>query len=135
MSAFETLRIAASGLTAQRLRMDVAASNLANAETTRSAEGGPYRPERVVFAPLMVAAGTAGQGVVARAVVGDASTPRIVYQPGHPDAGPDGFVAYPGVDVAAEMADLMGAARSYQLNATVAQAVKQSALDALDLGR
>jgi flagellar basal-body rod protein FlgC len=134
MSVFDTIRVAASGLTAQRLRMDVAASNLANAQTTRTAQGGPYQKESVVFTPYDSGAGTGAQGVAAVAIA--SNTPPIrTYDPSHPDADANGFVFLPGVDVASEMADMMGAARSYQVNATVAQAAKQLALDALDLGR
>lgn len=134
MSVFDTFRIASSGLTAQRLRMDVAASNLANADTTRTPAGGPYRPESVVFAPQAMAAGGA-QGVAAVAILNPNRPPIRSYDPTNPDADADGFVLRPDVDVAAEMTDMMGAARSYQISATVAQAAKQSALDALDLGR
>lgn len=133
MSVFDTLRIAASGLTAQRLRMDVAASNIANAGSTRSASGGPYAPEAVVFTATPIGKATT-PGVAAVAVPAVTRTVRV-YDPEHPDAGPDGFVALPDVDVAAEIADLIGAARSYSLNATVTAAAKQSALDALEIGR
>jgi flagellar basal-body rod protein FlgC len=131
MSIFNTLRIAGSALTAQRLRMDIAAGNLANAETTRTAEGGPYVPRSAVFAPVAMGA---GEGVEAAAVVASAD-PRIVYDPEHPDADENGYVAYPGVDVAAEMVDMMAAQRSYQIGVTIAQAAKQQALDAIELGR
>jgi flagellar basal-body rod protein FlgC len=134
LSVFDTIRVAASGLTAQRLRMDVAASNLANAQTTRTAQGGPYQKESVVFTPYESGAGAGAQGVAAVAIT--SNTPPIrTYDPQHPDADANGFVFLPGVDVASEMADMMSAARSYQVNATVAQAAKQLALDALDLGR
>ena len=136
MSVFDTIRIAASGLTAQRLRMDVAASNIANAGSTRSLDGtGPYAPESVVFSAELVAAGTPAPGVAATTVVTPNTSPIRVYDPGHPDADAEGFVEYPDVDMAAQVADIMGAARSYSLNATVAQAAKQSALDALEIGR
>ena len=135
MSVFDTIRIAASGLTAQRLRMDVASANIANADSTRTAAGGPYRPESVVFAPQSVRPGASAPGVGAVAIVTPNSGPVRVYDPSHPDADGQGFVSYPDVDIAVQMADLMGAARSYSLNTTVAQAAKQQALDALDLGR
>lgn len=133
MSIFDTLRIAASGLTAQRLRMDVASSNIANADTTASPDGGPYRPEAVVFTPFQIA-GAAAQGVAATAIVRPGTGTRQVYDPSNPAADGQGMVTYPDVDVAAQMADLIGASRSFQLDATVASAAKQSALDALDLG-
>jgi flagellar basal-body rod protein FlgC len=134
MSVFDTIRVAASGLTAQRLRMDVAASNLANADTTRTAQGGPYQKESVVFTPYDTGAGAGSQGVAAVAITSTAP-PLRVYNPSHPDADANGFVFMPGVDVSSEMADMMSAARSYQVNSTVAQAAKQLAMDALDLGR
>ena len=139
MSVFDTIRIAASGLTAQRLRMDVAASNLANAQSTRTAR----RPDRPAVpgrsgrlpGPRRWARRVADQGVSAVAIVRPNRPNTRVYDPTNPDADANGFVNYPNVDVASEMTDMMGAARSYQVNATVAQAAKQQALDALDLGR
>jgi len=138
MSVFDTIRIAASGLTAQRLRMDVAASNMANAQTTRTENGKvgqPYQEEAVVFQARQMGPIAAAQGVSAVAIVNPARPNTRVYDPTNPDADQTGFVNYPNVDVASEMADMMGAARSYQVNATVAQAAKQQALDALDLGK
>jgi flagellar basal-body rod protein FlgC len=152
MSVFDTIRIAASGLTAQRLRMDVAASNIANAQTTRNAAGtGPYEPESVVFRAqtlpgssnggIGTAAGNlsslsgAAPGVAAVAIVTQNRDPLRVYDPTHPDADVNGFVSYPDVDIAAEMADMMGAARSYSLNATITASAKQTALDAIEIGR
>jgi flagellar basal-body rod protein FlgC len=138
MSVFDTIRIAASGLTAERLRMDVAASNLANAQSTRTSggqAGQPYQTEAVVFQAQQMGPMAAAQGVSAVAIVQPAKPNQRVYDPNNPDADQTGFVNYPNVDVATEMTDMMGAARSYQVNATVAQAAKQQALDALDLGR
>lgn len=135
MSVFDTLRIAGSGLTAQRLRMDVASANIANADSTRTVGGGPYQPESVVFAPQPLGPGASGPGVGAVAIVTPNTGPVRVYDPSHPDADAGGFVSYPDVDIASQVADLMGAARSYALNSTVAAAAKQQALDALELGR
>jgi flagellar basal-body rod protein FlgC len=138
MSVFDTIRIAASGLTAQRLRMDIAASNLANAQTTRTQNGQvgqPYQEEAVVFQAQQMGPMAAAQGVAAVAVVTPPRPNLRVYDPNNPDADQNGFVNYPNVDVASEMTDMMGAARSYQVNATVAQAAKQQALDAIDLGK
>lgn len=135
MSVFDTIAIAASGLTAQRLRMDVAASNLANAQTTHGANGLPYEEEAVVFQSTQMGSEPAAQGVSAIAIV-NPNRPNVrTYDPGNPDADQQGFVTYPNVDVASEMTDMMGAARSYEVNATVAQAAKQQALDAIDLGK
>ncbi|MBA3876283.1 MAG: flagellar basal body rod protein FlgC [Anaerolinea sp.] len=135
MSVFDTLRIASSGLTAQRLRMDIAASNLANAQTTRTVAGGPYRAERVVFGPVQVGSSPSATGVRGMAIVAPGGGDVRVFDPTHPDADAQGYVAYPNVDVAAELTDIMGAARAYQVNATVAAAAKQTALDALEIGR
>ena len=135
MGIFDTLRIAASGLTAQRLRMDVASSNIANADTTASPGGGPYRPEAVVFTPFELSGEPGAQGVSAAAIVQPGAGSREVYDPSNPAADAQGMVTYPDVDVAAQMADLIGASRSFQLDATVASAAKQSGLDALDIGR
>ena len=138
MSVFDTIRIAASGLTAERLRMDVAASNLANAQTTRT-QGGqagqPYQAEEVVFQAQQMGQMAADQGVSAIKIVQSTQPNTRVYDPTNPDADSTGFVNYPNVDVASEMTDMMGAARSYQVNATVAQAAKQQALAAIDLGK
>ena len=151
MSVFDTIRVAASGLTAQRLRMDIAASNIANAQSTRSANGsGPYQPESVVFSAQMLSVTSGGiggssssfsgpsgaaPGVAGVAIVTPKTPPIRVYDPTHPDADATGFVSYPDVDIAAQMADMMGAARSYGLNATITAAAKASALDAIEIGR
>lgn len=134
MSVFDTLRIAESGLTAQRFRMDTAAANLANQNSTRTAAGGPYQATAPVFSAVpMTPDGASGVAVTGVANVG--GDPIRVYDPAHPDADAQGFVSYPDVDVAANMVDLMGAARSYSMNATVTAAAKQSALDAIEIGR
>jgi flagellar basal-body rod protein FlgC len=135
MSVFDTMRIAGSGLTAQRLRMDVAASNIANAQTTATAAGGPYDPESVWFQATPMGTGEGQTGVVATAILTPDATPKVVYDPRNPEADADGFVRYPDVDLAAQMADLMGSARSYSMDATVVSAAKQNALDALEIGR
>jgi flagellar basal-body rod protein FlgC len=134
MSVFDTLRIAESGLTAQRFRMDTAAANLANQGSTRTPAGGPYQPTAPVFSAIpMPPDGAAGVAVTGVAEIG--GDPIRVYDPSHPDADTQGFVSYPDVDVAATMVDLMGAARSYSMNATVTSAAKQTALDAIEIGR
>ncbi|MDW8103765.1 MAG: flagellar basal body rod protein FlgC [Armatimonadota bacterium] len=145
MSLLNSLRISASGLTAERLRLDVIADNLANVNTTRSAGGGPYRrkvailQERPIgFADLLSAhaAPTSGRGGVR--VVGiaeDSSPPQRVYQPGHPDADAEGYVLMPNVNVVTEMVDLITATRAYEANVTAMNAAKQMALRTLDIGR
>ena len=127
----DSFDISASGLSAQRARLDIIASNLANAETTRTPGGGPYRRLLPVFASRTTSPG--GVAVVGIAV--DPRDPRRVYQPGHPDADPDGFVAYPNVNVVEEMVDLVSATRSYEANAAAYNAAKTMAQRALDLGR
>jgi len=128
MDAFD---ISASGLSAQRSRLDLIAANIANVETTRTPQGGPYRRRQPVFASR---AGNPG-GVDMIGAVEDPRQPRHVYQPGHPDADEDGFVSYPNVNVVEEMVDLVSATRSYEANAAAFNAAKSMAQRALDLGR
>ncbi len=145
---FEILKTSGSALTAQRLRMDVIASNLANAEATSTPEGGPYKRERVVFEPMLrdtfekvndpngsSTPGPTTHGVEVRGVIQDDEEPRMVYDPTHPDANDDGFVAYPNVDLVTEMTDMLSASRSYEANITVLNVAKNMAQRALDLGR
>lgn len=136
----DPLAISASALAAQRARMNVIAENLANADTTRTPEGGPYRRRKIVFEtqggdfPSLLDV-DAGRGVRAVGVV-DAQTPfRRVYQPGHPDADPDGYVTLPNVNPVMEMVDLMAATRAYEANVTAIQALKSMMQKALELGR
>jgi flagellar basal-body rod protein FlgC len=141
-----TLGISASALRAERLRLDVIASNLANANTTRTAEGGPYVRRNVVFAtqPMESPFGATLQalseegakaGVEVVDVVEDRTPPRMVFDPGHPDANPEGFVAYPNVNPVTEMVDMVAASRSYQANVTAYEATKNMAKEALRLLR
>ena len=145
---FEILKTSGSALTAQRLRMDVIASNLANAEATSTPEGGPYKRERVVFAPMMrdslsklnassnsIATGATPGGVEVKGILEDTDEPRMVYDPTHPDANDEGFVAFPNVDLVTEMTDMLSASRSYEANITVLNVAKNMAQRALDLGR
>lgn len=127
----DTFDISASGLSAQRARLDLIAANIANVETTRSPEGGPYRRRLPVFASR---GGNPG-GVDMIGVAADPRDPRRVYQPGHPDADSEGFVAYPNVNIVEEMVDLVSATRSYEANAAAFNAAKGMAQEALDLGR
>jgi flagellar basal-body rod protein FlgC len=142
---FSALAIASSGLSAQRVRMDVIAQNLANAETTSTPEGGPYQRKVVRFAsgdPALPFAnivqkfmGGGSTGVVLTQVSVDTESPtRFVSDPSHPDADPEtGMLEMPNVDLVQEMTDLTSANRSYQANVTVLNAVKQMALRALDI--
>jgi flagellar basal-body rod protein FlgC len=144
----EILKTAGSALTAQRLRMDVISSNLANSEATSTPEGGPYKRERVVFGPVLrdslsklsssadsIANGAMNGGVEVKAIVQDDEAPRMVFDPTHPDANEDGFVAYPNVDMITEMTDMLSASRSYEANITIVNVAKSMAQRALDIGR
>jgi flagellar basal-body rod protein FlgC len=173
MNLFGVMDVSASALRAERVRAEVVASNMANAETTRTPEGGPYQRHHVVFeaegggsfqeslvnqmnsdssgpfggqvksvpgagisASLgdgLTAANGAPGGVAIAGVISDASALVKRYDPGHPDAGPDGFVAYPDINPLTEMVDLMGATRSYGMNASAIQAEKGMVSSSLDL--
>ncbi|HEY66047.1 MAG TPA: flagellar basal body rod protein FlgC [Caldilineae bacterium] len=146
MGVFTALRISASALTAERLRMDVIANNIANQQTTRTPEGGPYRRRVVVFAPVQPAKpvghakeinrGMPAQlGVRVAAILEDRRPGVKVYDPDHPDADPDGYVTYPNVDIVSEMVNMMAAARAYEANLIAAQTTKSMALKALEIGR
>ncbi len=149
MSISRTLRISASALTAERLRMDVISNNVANSQTTRTAEGGPYKRKQVIFrardetfppiqrlrSRLAYADMQGLAGVKVARVIEDDSGPLRVYEPSHPDADEDGFVEYPNVDVATEMVDLMAASRAYQANITVIQTAKRMLQSALQIGQ
>ncbi len=134
MGMLNVLRVAGSALTAQRLRMDVAASNLANAETTRTAEGGPYQRQSVVFTPYQLT-GAGTNGVMADAIVNPQQQPKRVYDPGHPDADAEGYVTLPNVNSVSEMVDLVTASRGYEANVTVMQTAKQMFTKTLEILR
>lgn len=123
--------ISASGLSAQRARLDLIASNIANVETTRTPGGGPYRRLQALFA----SSGNGAGGVEMLGTVLDPRDFRRVYQPGHPDADANGIVAYPNVNIVEEMVDLVSATRSYEANAAAFSAAKSMVQNALDLGR
>ncbi len=130
MSVVSTFGISASGMTAERLRLDIISSNLANINTTRTPEGGPYRR-------LMAVMGAApdGQGVRVARIVQDQSPPLLVHNPGHPDADNDGNVAMPNVNSVLEMVDMIGATRAYEANVAVFNAAKSMAVKALEIGK
>jgi flagellar basal-body rod protein FlgC len=146
MGLISAMKATASGLAAQRVRMDTVSGNVANIDTTRTPNGsGPYKRHVVrmssgdsalPFANLVGKfTNEASTGVVLTSVtVDDTSPPRMEYDPTHPDADADGYVAMPNIDLVTEMTDLTSANRSYQANATVLNAVKQMALRALDIG-
>ena len=143
MDFFSSMEISASALSAERTRMNLISSNLANANSTRSAAGGPYRRRDAVFTATPppgsfgAALGRAAEGrrVAVSQIVEDLNPPRLQYEPTHPDADPKGYVAYPNVNVVEEMADMISATRSYEANVTAAQAAKSMALKTLELAR
>lgn len=145
MSLFSAIGVSATGMSAQRLRAEVIAQNLANAETTRTPDGGPYRRRDVVFesaessptfdSMLQDQIGSGLTGVqVSEIRVDNDEAPRK-YLPGHPDADKDGYVAMPRINPAEDMVDLMGAARGYQANIAAVSAVKDMIQKSIDLLR
>ncbi|MFZ2853557.1 MAG: flagellar basal body rod protein FlgC [Rhodocyclaceae bacterium] len=134
MSVFSVFHIAGSALTAQSMRLNAVASNLANADSAVGADGKPYRAKQVVFEATPVQ-GDAAQGVRVQQVVEDASPARMVYDPRHPAADEKGYVAMPNVSVVDEMVNMISASRSYQTNAEVMNTAKQLLLKTLTLGQ
>ena len=144
MAFLSSMDICASGMTAQRLRLDIAAENITNRDTTRTEVGGPYLKKSLVFREIP---STSFQEVLGRAVNGrkggveveaivlDQSPMDLVYNPDHPDARPDGYVEMPNVDLLAETIDAMSASRSYEANLTALNTIKQMASKALEIGR
>jgi flagellar basal-body rod protein FlgC len=140
MNLLDTLQITASGLTAQRLRLQTVASNMANARTTRTEEGGPYKKqvpllEAVQDDPFGSNLDRAMTRVEVMGVVESDDPPVMVHDPGHPDADAEGHVAYPNVNVLEEMVDLMTTARTYEANANVLDVTDTMANTALEIGR
>jgi flagellar basal-body rod protein FlgC len=135
---FSGMRISSGGLLAERARIDVIAENIANARTTRTPEGGPYRRKLVVFEPLLADEGDSAvpSGVALPRVIEDRRTPyELVLDPSHPDARADGMVELPNVNTVMEMADLITALRAYEANLTAQQTFVQMAERALELVR
>ena len=140
MAFLSSLDISASALTAQRMRMDVISENIANADTTRTANGEPYRRRVSVLTeqPLTfssVLRKATGGGVEVSQIVEDMSDFSYVYDPDHPDADDNGYVAKPNVDTTEEIIDMMSATRSYEANVTALNATKSIAMKALEIGR
>jgi len=134
VSGFSLLRIGGSALTAQRFRMDVISSNIANLETTRTPEGGPYHRKIVSFESMMVGE-SQGQGVKVAQLTEDPSE-RLVYDPSHPDADPEtGMVHYPDMDLITELTDLMSAQRSFEMNSNAIAIARQVYTKSMDIGR
>jgi flagellar basal-body rod protein FlgC len=132
---FSSLAISGSGLTAEKLRLDVTAANIANMETTRTPEGGPYRRKTVIFSEMLQERSAAPRGVEVRAIVDSRAEPRMAFDPEHPDANAEGYVAYPDIDLGREMAAMITALRSYEANVTALNTAKSLYLKALEIGR
>lgn len=140
------MRISSSGMAAQRMRMNTISSNIANINTTQTHEGGPYRRKDVVF-EAMPEAKTFGdiimatdprndmQRVQVTDVISDRKAPLMKYEPDHPDANPDGYVAYPNINLMEEMTNMIQASRAYEANVSTMQAQKDLSLSALEIGR
>ena len=141
---FDSLDVSASALSAERMRMNTTSSNLANAQTTRTPEGGPYRRKDVVFQAQPArefASVLDGQldvplhKVKVTDVVSDPNAPKLVHDPHHPDANPDGYVAYPNINTMEEMVNLMTASRTYEANVTAINVAHTMMAKALEIGR
>jgi len=150
MGLFTAFDICSSGMTAQRLRYDTIAENLANVNTTRTTEGGPYRRKTVVFTEkhsnafnnLLLSnmgvkgSGISGTGVKVSQIVDDTETEmNMVYDPAHPDADENGYVTYPNVNPITEMTNLIDTSRSYEANVTAFNAIKAMAMKGLEVGK
>jgi flagellar basal-body rod protein FlgC len=142
MSLFSALSVSASGMSAQRTRAELLVQNMANAETTRTPDGGPYRRKDVVFESSESQPVFAGEfdaamnsGVRVSEITVDDRDPLMRYMPGHPDADQNGYVAFPRINPAEDMVDLMGASRGYQANVSAMSAVKDMILRSIDLLR
>ena len=140
MSLFSAMGVSASGMAAERTRAELLVENLANAETTRTPEGGPYRRKDAVFGsePLASSFGSLfeshlQEGVAVEEISVDSRDPERRYLPGHPDAGPDGYVAFPRMSPAEDMVDLTGAARGFEANVAAISAVKDMIMRSIDL--
>ncbi len=130
MAMFDSMQRSASGMTAHRLWMDVISSNLANADSTRTIDGGPFRRQMVVLS-----ADDQNAGVRVDRVVSDPAPARQVYDPGHPDADANGIVSYPNVEPTREMIDMLNASRAYEANAVAMTTAKHLLQRALEIGQ
>jgi flagellar basal-body rod protein FlgC len=145
MDLFSSMRVSASGLEAQMKRMNSISSNIANSETTQTESGGPYKRKDVVFSAhtdresfgeiLQNKLDEEVQGVLVEGIQEDQRPPRMVYNPSHPHANPEGYVAMPNVNTVEEMANMISAQRSYEANVTALNAAKAMAVKALEIGR
>lgn len=143
---FDSFDVSSSGMTAQRLRMDIIADNIANVNTTRNAEGETYRRKVPVFQEkdtssfkkllkARMGQDSSAEGVEVVSIVEDQSPFKIIYNPSHPDADEDGYVEMPNIDISSEMVDMISASRSYEANITALNTAKNMALKALEIGR
>jgi len=145
MSLFNTLSVSASGLSAQRTRAELLTENLANSDTTRTPEGGPYRRRDAVFSSQPQGSPFAGvfqdelaseeTGVQVSDIIEDTSKPEMRYMPGHPDADANGYVAFPKMNPAEDMVDLLSASRGYEANVSAMTAIKDMISKSIDLLR
>ncbi|KYO64593.1 flagellar basal body rod protein FlgC [Thermovenabulum gondwanense] len=145
MSIFKSMEISASALTAQRLRLDVISSNIANVDTTRTEKGEPYRRKMVVFQEMNESSdfneilrdkiNYSGKGVRVAAIIEDQRPFKIVYDPAHPDADEKGYVRMPNVNIVEEMVDMISATRSYEANVTAINSTKNMISKALEIGK
>ncbi len=143
MEIFATFKIAASAMQAQKTRLNIVSSNLANAETTSTPEGGPYKRKSIYFEskPISFAnqlhnnMNNGLSGVRVAKIIEDNTPPQLIYNPSHPDANEKGFVAMPNINILKEMTDMMSATRSYEANTTAIKAAKRMAMKALEIGR
>lgn len=143
MDIFTTMKIGATALEANKIRLNTIGSNIANVETTSTPEGGPYKKKSVHFqsSPLSFKQHLDANlqskinGVKVTEILEDDSPPKMVYKPSHPDADEDGYVAMPNINVLEEMVDMMSATRSFEANTTTIKSAKRMALKALEIGR
>ena len=139
MNLISGVDVSASALTAQKTRLDIVAQNIANAQTTRTAKGGPYERQVVSFETELLrnqqAGGSALQSVRVGRIATDHTPGQQVYNPQHPDAGPDGLVTMPNVNLSQEMVDLITASRTYEANLSVVKNARQMAMRTLDIGK
>lgn len=143
MSFLKSIDISASGLTAERIRMDTISNNIANANVTHTENGGPYRRQMPVFAVRHNNISSSNfknphnlipNGVSVVGIIEDNSEPRLVYDPSHPHANKDGYVAYPNINIVREMVDMITCARAYEANVTAMNSAKSMILRALEIG-
>ena len=144
MDIFQTLSISSSALQAQQTRLNTISSNIANMETTRTPDGGPYKKKTVIFQSMPVASfdkhlsqsmKNATKGVEVSDIITINSPPKKIYDPSHPDAAEDGYVSLPDINLLKEMADMMSATRAYEANVTTVKSAKRMALKALEIGK